>query len=120
MALGGVAVGGFLAGRAAWSKTVGRNTRGGLKDRSGHLDGRLQKSSAAARASAERYRNASEADRVRMRPKLQKQLAKRTKLRNKLNKVNASLGEKQGQRDLKVLQRHEKQAQARRAAANKK
>ena len=55
-----------------------------------------------------------------MRPKLQKQLAKRSKLKNKLNKVNASLGAKQGQRDLKVLQRHEKQAQARRAAAKKK
>ena len=120
VAAAGVAVGGFFAGRAAWSNTFGRNTLGGLKYRSRHLDARLQKSSAAARASAERYRNASEADRVKMRPKLQKQLAKRTKLRNKLNKVNASLGEKQGQRDLKVLQRHEKQAQARRAAANKK
>ena len=120
VAAAGVAVGGFFAGRAAWSNTFGRNTLGGLKYRSRHLDARLQKSSAAARASAERYRNASEADRVKMRPKLQKQLAKRTKLRNKLNKVNASLGEKQGQRDLKVLQRHEKQAQARRAAAKKK
>lgn len=120
VAAAGVAVGGFFAGRAAWSNTVGRNTLGGLKYRSRHLDARLQKSSAAARATAARYQNASEADRVRMRPKLQKQLAKRTKLRNKLNKVNASLGEKQGQRDLKVLQRHEKQAQARRAAAKKK
>ena len=120
VAAAGVAVGGFFAGRAAWSNTFGRNTLGGLKYRSRHLDARLQKSSAAARASAERYRNASEADRVKMRPKLQKQLAKRSKLKNKLNKVNASLGAKQSQRDLKVLQRHEKQAQARRAAAKKK
>ena len=120
VAAAGVAVGGFFAGRAAWSNTFGRNTLGGLKYRSRRLDARLQKSSAAARASAERYRNASEADRVKMRPKLQKQLAKRSKLKNKLNKVNASLGAKQGQRDLKVLQRHEKQAQARRAAAKKK